>query len=52
MLVEGAVGIAVAPRGWLLLLLRLTIRHGKIVAIDAVADPADLHQLRLAILPD
>ncbi len=49
-LVDGAVGIVVAPRGWRLLLLRLTIRHGKIVAIDAVADPAHLHQVRLAIL--
>ncbi len=49
-LVDGAVGIVVAPRGWRLLLLRLTIRGGKIVAIDAVADPAHLHQLRLAIL--
>jgi DNA-directed RNA polymerase specialized sigma24 family protein len=41
-LVDGAVGIVVAPRGWGLLLLRLTIRGGKIVAIDAVADPAQL----------
>ena len=52
LLVDGAVGIVVAPRGWGLLLLRLTIRGGKIVAIDAVADPAHLHQLRLAVLPD
>src|SRR5260221_1580069 len=51
-LVDGAVGIVVAPRGWLLLLLRLTIRGDKIVAIDTVADPAHLHQLRLAVLPD
>jgi RNA polymerase sigma factor (sigma-70 family) len=51
-LVDGAVGIVVAPRGGLRFLLRLTIRHGKIVAIDAVADPAHLHQLRLAVLPD
>jgi RNA polymerase sigma factor (sigma-70 family) len=50
-LVDGAVGIVVAPRGWLLFLLRLTIRHGKIVAFDTVADPAHLHQLRLAVLP-
>src|SRR6266487_3751869 len=49
-LVDGAVGIVMAPRGWLL--LRLTIRHGKIVAIDVVADPAHLHQLHLAVLPD
>jgi RNA polymerase sigma-70 factor (ECF subfamily) len=51
-LVDGAVGIVVAPRGGLWFLLRLTIRHGKIVAIDTVADPAHLHQLRLAVLPD
>jgi hypothetical protein len=51
-LVDGAVGIVVAPRGGLLFLLRLTIRHGKIVAINTVADPAHLHQLRLAVLPD
>jgi RNA polymerase sigma factor (sigma-70 family) len=49
-LVDGAVGIVMAPRGWFL--LRLTIRGGKIVAIDAVTDPAHLHQLRLAILHD
>ncbi|GHO78235.1 DNA-directed RNA polymerase sigma-70 factor [Ktedonobacter sp. SOSP1-85] len=51
-LVDGAVGIVLAPRGRLLLLLRLTIRDGKIVAVDAVVDPAHLHQLRLAVLPD
>jgi hypothetical protein len=51
-LVDGAVGIVVAPRGRLLFLLRLTIRHGKIVAFDTVADPAYLHQVRLAILHD
>ncbi|MBO0778646.1 MAG: sigma-70 family RNA polymerase sigma factor [Ktedonobacteraceae bacterium] len=49
-LVDGAVGIVMTPREWLLLLLRLTIRGDKIVAIDVVADPAHLHQLRLAIL--
>ena len=51
-LVDGAVGIVVAPRGGLRFLLRLTIRGDKIVAIDTVADPAHLHQLRLAVLPD
>ncbi len=51
-LVDGAVGLVVAPRGRLVLLLRLTIRHGKIAEIEAVADPAHLHQLRLAVLPD
>jgi len=51
-LVNGAVGVVVAPRGRLFLVLRLTIRHGKIVGIDAVADPAHLHQLRLSVLDD
>lgn len=54
-LVDGAAGIVIvdpmAPGGWFLSLLRLTIRDGKVVAIDVVADPAHLHQLRLAVLP-
>jgi RNA polymerase sigma factor (sigma-70 family) len=49
-LVDGAAGFVVAPRGRLVLLLRLTMRGGKILAIEAVADPAHLHQLRLAVL--
>ena len=51
-LVDGAVGVVVAPRGHLVLLLHLTIRGGKIVEIEAVADPAHLHQVRLAIPDD
>ncbi len=51
-LVNGAVGIVMAPRGRLFLVLRLTIRHGKIVEIDVVADPAHLRQLRLSVLDD
>ena len=51
-LVNGAVGVVVARRGRLFLILRLTIRGGKIAGIDAVADPAHLHQLRLAVLDD
>src|SRR3954451_16713295 len=55
-LVDGAVGIVIAdplaPREWFLFLLRLTIRDGKIVTIDVVADPAHLQQLRLTMLPD
>ncbi len=49
-LVNGAVGLVVARRGRLFLVLGLTIRRGKIVGIDAVADPAHLHQLRLSVL--
>ena len=47
-LVDGTVGLVVAPRGRLLLLLRLVIRGGKIAEIEAIADPAHLHQLRLS----
>ncbi|HET7093127.1 MAG TPA: hypothetical protein VFI22_06610, partial [Thermomicrobiales bacterium] len=49
-LVNGAVGVVVAPRGRLLLVLDFTIADGKIVAIDAVADPDRLRQLDLALL--
>jgi hypothetical protein len=52
MLVDGTLGVVVAPRGRLLLLLRLTIRGGKIAEIEAVADPAHLHQVRLAVPND
>jgi RNA polymerase sigma-70 factor (ECF subfamily) len=51
-LVDGTVGLVVAPRGHLALLVHLTIRGGKIAEIEAVADPAHLHQLRLAVLDD
>lgn len=49
-LVNGAVGVVVAPRGQLLLVLSLTIMGDKIVTIDVVADPTRLNQLDLTIL--
>ena len=49
-LVNGAVGVVVAPRGRLLMVLRFTITGGKIAAIDAVGDPERLRQLDLAVL--
>ncbi len=51
-LVNGAVGVVVAPRGRLLMVLRFTITLGKIVEIDVVADPERLRQLDLAVLND
>ncbi len=51
-LVNGAVGLVVPRRGRLFLVLNLTIRHGKIVEINAVADPERLRQLRLSVLDD
>jgi RNA polymerase sigma factor (sigma-70 family) len=49
-LVNGAVGVIVAPRGRLVMVLDFTIRDGRIVAIDGIADPARLRQLDLAVL--
>jgi RNA polymerase sigma factor (sigma-70 family) len=49
-LVDGAVGVVVAPRGRLLMVLDFKIRGGKIVEIDAVANPERLNQLDLALL--
>jgi RNA polymerase sigma-70 factor, ECF subfamily len=51
-LVNGAVGVVVAPRGRLLMVLGFTISGGKIVEIDAIADPARLRQPFLAVLDD
>jgi RNA polymerase sigma-70 factor (ECF subfamily) len=51
-LVEGKVGLVVAPQGRLLRALRFTITAGKITQIDVVADPENLEQLDLAILAD
>jgi RNA polymerase sigma-70 factor, ECF subfamily len=51
-LVNGAVGVVVAPRGRLLMVLGFTIRGGKIVEIDAIADPERLRQLDLTLLDE
>jgi RNA polymerase sigma-70 factor, ECF subfamily len=51
-LVNGAVGVVVAPRGRLLMVLSFTIERGRIVEIDAIADPARLRQIDLAVLND
>ena len=51
MLVDGAVGAVVAPRGRLFVALQVTIKGGKIIKIDAIADPDHLRQLDLSLLP-
>src|SRR5262249_28612036 len=47
-LVNGAAGIVVAPSGRLRLVLAFTIRSGRIVEIDLIADPKRLRELELA----
>jgi hypothetical protein len=51
-LVNGAVGVVVAPRGRLLMVLGFTISGRKIIEIDAIADPERLSRLDLVLLDD
>ena len=49
-LVNGAVGLVVAPRGRLQLALTVTIEREKIAGYELIADPSRLQQLDLAVL--
>jgi RNA polymerase sigma factor (sigma-70 family) len=49
-LVNGAAGVVVAPHGRPFSVMGFTVRGGRIVAIDALADPVRLRQLDLAVL--
>jgi len=51
-LMNGTVGIIVAPHGRLFAVVAFTFKHEKIVAIDVLADPARLSQLDLAVLDE
>jgi RNA polymerase sigma-70 factor (ECF subfamily) len=51
-LVNGAVGLVVAPNGRLTTVLAFTIAGGKIVGIDVFRDPARFHELKLALIGD
>lgn len=50
LLVNGAVGVVVAPRGHLLMILDFTIRDGRVVAIEAITEPERVAELELAVL--
>jgi RNA polymerase sigma-70 factor (ECF subfamily) len=47
-LIDGVVGIMVAPQDRLLLVMEVTIREGRISDLQAIADPDHLAQLSLA----
>ena len=49
-LVNGAVGVVVAPNGRLMLALRVTIASGRIAGIEVIADPDRLARLEFAVL--
>jgi RNA polymerase sigma factor (sigma-70 family) len=51
-LVNGTVGVVVAPFGRLRYVAQFTITGGKIAQINVMADPAVLRQLHLAVLSD
>jgi RNA polymerase sigma-70 factor (ECF subfamily) len=51
-LIDGTVGIVVAPRGRLLLALVLTFGDSRISAYDVIATPARLDQLAITLLDD
>ena len=51
-LVDGAVGLVVAPRGRLFRVLRFTLSNGKIATVEVVGDRARLDELDLAVLQD
>jgi hypothetical protein len=49
-LVDGSVGVVIAPRGRLFRLLRFTLKNGKILKLEVVGDADRLRQLDLAVL--
>lgn len=49
-LIEGAVGLVIAPKGRLFRALRFTLAHGRIAEVEVIGDPERLRQLDLAIL--
>jgi RNA polymerase sigma-70 factor (ECF subfamily) len=49
-LVDGAIGVVVAPQGRLVRALRFTIANGKITEIEVVGNPARLSELDVAIV--
>lgn len=51
-LVNGEVGVVIAPGGQLLLVLDLAYAGGKIVGIDVISDPARMQELDLVTLSE
>jgi RNA polymerase sigma factor (sigma-70 family) len=49
-LVDGAIGVVVAPRGRLVRALRFTIADGKITEIEVIGNPARLGELDMSIV--
>jgi RNA polymerase sigma-70 factor (ECF subfamily) len=52
LLVNGNVGVVVAPRGHMLMILDFTIEDRRVVAIEAITDPSRVAGLDLTVLDD
>ncbi|HEX3813266.1 MAG TPA: sigma-70 family RNA polymerase sigma factor [Mycobacteriales bacterium] len=51
-LVNGSVGLVVAPHGWLRIVLAITVRDGQVAEYEVIADPDRLRRVELAVLAD
>jgi RNA polymerase sigma-70 factor (ECF subfamily) len=49
-LINGSVGLILAPRGQLARVVTFTFAHDKVTQVEAIADPARLREFDLAIL--
>jgi RNA polymerase sigma-70 factor (ECF subfamily) len=49
-LVDGAIGVVVAPEGRLVRALQFTMANGKITEIDVIGNPARLGQLDVSMV--
>jgi RNA polymerase sigma-70 factor (ECF subfamily) len=49
-LIDGTVGLVIAPKGRLFRALRFTFANGTIAQVEVIGDPERLRQLDLAVL--
>jgi hypothetical protein len=49
-LIDGAVGLVIAPKGRLFRVLRFTLDNGKIAQVEVIGDPERLRKFDFALL--
>jgi hypothetical protein len=49
-LINGSVGLILAPRGKLSRVLTFTFAHAKVTRVEVIGDPARLRELEIAVL--
>jgi RNA polymerase sigma-70 factor (ECF subfamily) len=49
-LINGSVGLILAPRGQLTRVVTFTFANDKVTQVEAIADPARLREFELAVL--